>query len=103
MNLSAIMSANEAERQAAQGRIVDQLGRDPEAFGAMRGRTGMFASSTAKADRQRALNDVPALKDNLARYVRLRAEIGDLGIVEWSRERDRRRVDIPALSGARRA
>lgn len=100
MNLSAIMSANAAERQAAQSRIVDQLGRDPEAFGAMRGKTGMFASSAAKAERQRALNNVPALKDNLARYVRLRAEIGDLRTVELSRERDRSRVDIPALSGS---
>lgn len=100
MNLSAIMSSNEAERQATQSRIVDQLGRDPEAFGAMRGRTGMFASSDAKAERQRALNNVPALRDNLARYVRLRAEIGDLRTVELSRERDRSRVDIPALSGS---
>lgn len=100
MKLTAIMSANEAERQAAQSRIVDQLGRDPEAFGAMRGKTGMFASSAAKAERQRALNNVPVLKDNLARYVRLRAEIGDLRTVELSRERDRSRVDIPALSGS---
>lgn len=100
MNLSTIMSANVAERQAAQSRIVDQLGRDPEAFGAMRGKTGMFASSDAKAERQRALNNVPALKDNIARYVRLRAEIGDLRTVELSRERDRSRVDIPALSGS---
>lgn len=100
MNLSAIVSANAAERHAAQSRIVDQLGRDPEAFGAMRGKTGMFASSAAKAERQRALNNVPALKDNLVRYVRLRAEIGDLRTVELSRERDRGRVDIPALSGS---
>ena len=100
MNLSAIMSANEAERQATQSRIVDQLGRDPEAFGAMRGKTGMFASSDAKAERQRALNNVPALRNNLARYVRLRAEIGDLRTVELTRERDRSRVDIPALSGS---
>lgn len=100
MNLSAIMSAIAAERQVAQSRIVDQLGRDPEAFGAMRGKTGMFASSTGKAERQRALNNVPALRDNLDRYVRLRAEIGDLRTVELSRERDRSRVDIPALSGS---
>jgi Ti-type conjugative transfer relaxase TraA len=100
MNLSAIMSANQAERQAAQSRVVDQLGRDPEAFGAMRGRTGMLASSAARGERQRALNNVPALKDNLARYVRLRAEIADLRTVELSRERDRSRVDIPALSGS---
>jgi len=100
MDLSAIMSSKEAERQAAQSRIVDQLGRDPEAFGAMRGKTGMFASSDARAERQRALNNVPALKDNIARYVRLRAEIGDLRTVELSRERDRSRVDIPALSGS---
>ena len=100
MNLSAIMSANQADRQAAQSRVVDQLDRDPEAFGAIRGRTGMLASSAAKAERQRALNNVPALKDNLARYVRLRAEIADLRTVELSRERDRSRVDIPALSGS---
>ncbi|KKB07175.1 Dtr system oriT relaxase [Devosia geojensis] len=100
MNLSAIMSANQAERQAAQSRVVDQLDRDPGAFGAMRGRTGMLASSAAKAERQRALNNVPALKDNLARYVRLRAEIADLRTVELSRERDGSRVDIPALSGS---
>ena len=98
MNLSAVISANEAERQAAQSRILDQLGRDPEAFGAMRGKSGTFASSDAKAERQRALNNVPALKDNLARYVRLRVEIGDLRTGELSRDRDRSRLDIPALS-----
>lgn len=100
MNLFAIMSTNQADRQAAQSRVVDQLDRDPEAFGAIRGRTGVLASSAAKAERQRALNNVQALKDNLARYVRLRAEIADLRTVELSRNRDRSRVDIPALSGS---
>lgn len=78
--------------------IADQLARDPEAFGALRGKSGLFASSAEKAERGRALGNVPALGDQITTYVRLRAEIADLRTVELSRERDLQRIDVPAIS-----
>ena len=100
MRLKQAMSNDPAEREAAQTRITDQLARDPEVFGAIRGKTGILASAAAKAERGRAVNNLPALADNLARYVRLRGEVADLRTVELERERDRNRIDIPALSPA---
>src|SRR5690606_27753141 len=76
----------------------DQLARDPEAYGALRGKTGMFASGVAKAERDRAVNNVPALQSQIGNYVRLRAKIADLRTVELSRARDLQRVDVPAIS-----
>lgn len=84
--------------QSASEAIRDQLFRDPEAYGPLRGKTGLLASSAAKAERDRAVNNVPALSDQIGNYVRLRAEIGDLRTVELSRERDRQRIDVPAIS-----
>ena len=84
--------------QSAATAISNQLSRDPEAFGALRGKAGLLASSTARAERDRALNNVPALRDQIGNYVRLRAEIADLRTVELSRERDLQRIDIPAIS-----
>ncbi|WP_099868014.1 Ti-type conjugative transfer relaxase TraA [Pararhizobium haloflavum] len=84
--------------QSAAKAINDQLGRDPEAYGALRGKTGLFASGAAKAERERAVNNVPALQSQIGNYVRLRGEIADLRTVELSRERDLQRVDVPAIS-----
>lgn len=89
--------AMQGDRSAATA-ISDQLSRDPEAYGALRGKTGLLSSSTARAERDRALNNVPALRDQIGNYVRLRAEIADLRTVELSRERDLQRIDIPAIS-----
>lgn len=92
-----IEKAMQGDQSAAQA-ISDQLGRDPEAYGALRGKTGLFASSAAKVERERAINNVPALRDQIGTYVRLRAEIGDLRTVELSRERDLQRIDVPAIT-----
>ena len=89
--------ALQGDKEAAEA-ISGQLARDPEAYGLLRGKTGLLASSAAKAERDRALNNVPALRDQIGNYVRLRAEIGDLRTVELSRERDRQRIDVPAIS-----
>ncbi|MAN77386.1 MAG: Ti-type conjugative transfer relaxase TraA [Rhizobiales bacterium] len=89
--------ALQGDRAAAET-ISDQLARDPQAYGPLRGKTGLFASSAAKAERDRAMNNVPALRDQIGNYVRLRAEIADLRTVELSRERDLQRVDVPAIS-----
>ncbi|MDF1600343.1 Ti-type conjugative transfer relaxase TraA [Mesorhizobium sp. YIM 152430] len=91
--------ALQGDRAAAEA-ISDQLGRDPEAYGPLRGKAGLFASSAAKAERDRAINNVPALRDQIGNYVRLRAEIADLRTVELSRERDLQRIDVPAISSA---
>lgn len=84
--------------QSAAKAINDQLARDPEAYGALRGKTGLFASGPAKAERDRAVSNVPALQSQIGNYVRLRGEIADLRTVELSRERDLQRVDVPAIS-----
>lgn len=89
--------ALQGDRAAAET-ISDQLARDPQAYGPLRGKTGLFASSAAKAERDRAMNNVPALRDQIGNYVRLRAEIADLRTVELSRERDLQRIDVPAIS-----
>ena len=91
--------ALQGDRAAAEA-ISNQLGRDPEAYGPLRGKAGLFASSAAKAERDRAINNVPALRDQIGNYVRLRAEIADLRTVELSRERDLQRIDVPAISSA---
>lgn len=100
MHLSEALGAGQAERRAAETRIVDQLTSDPDAYGALRGKIGLLASREARAERERALNNIPVLKDNLSRYIRLRGEIADLRMVELEWERDKNRVDIPALSPA---
>lgn len=98
MNLAPALNGNDAAAKAEQSRILDQLASKPEAFGSLRGKTGLLASSAAKAERQRAMSNLPALRTGMQDYVRLRAEIGDLRTVELSRERDRQRIDIPAIS-----
>lgn len=103
MRFAPALHRNDAPDRAELSRILGQLRGSPEDFGSLRGRTGWFASSAAKVERQRAVGNLPALCTAMKEYVRLRAEIGDLRTVEISRERDRQRIDVPTLSdGAQR-
>ncbi|NEI03008.1 Ti-type conjugative transfer relaxase TraA [Rhizobium leguminosarum] len=86
--------------QAIAKTTLAKLAGEPERFGALRGRTGVFANRGDKQDRERAIANVPALARNLERYLRQRAE------VERKHEREERAVrrqvsvDIPALSAS---
>lgn len=100
MDLSPALTGNDASAKAGQVRILDQLASNPVMFGALRGKTGLLASGSAKATRQRAVENVAPLRKSMQDYIRLRAEIADLRSVELTRERDRQRLDIPAISNA---
>lgn len=93
-------SVSDTAQAFARDKLVDDLANIPEQFGALRGKTGILTGRTAREDRERALNNVPQLSDDVKNYIRLRAEIGDLRTVELERERDLSRVDVPALSPA---
>jgi Ti-type conjugative transfer relaxase TraA len=77
---------------------VAKISAEPESFGALKGKTGMFASPADRQDRDAALVNAPALARNLERYLHARAE------AERKHETEERAVrlkvsgDIPALS-----
>jgi hypothetical protein len=100
MNLTPALDGNDASAKTEQSRILDQLASNPEAYGPLRGKTGLLASGAAKAERQRAIGNVAPLRKSMQDYIRLRAEIADLRTVELTRERDRQRIDIPAISSS---
>ncbi len=78
--------------------VLQKLAAEPQHFGALSGRTGMFASRSDKRDRDTALLNVPALARNLADYTRARAETGRRYAAEENAIRSRLAVEIPALS-----
>src|SRR5690554_2647585 len=82
--------------------ITDQLTRDPAIFGAMCGKTGVFASRADKAQRNLALTNVPALRREIGNYLRVRRELSERKTLELSRERERQSLDVPKLSAAAR-
>ncbi len=74
------------------------VGAKPETFGALKGRTGVFASRADKQDRDTALVNAPALARNLERYIAARAEAERKHETEERAIRLKVAVDIPALS-----
>ena len=77
-----------------------RLGEKPGSFGALRGKTGLFAGKVDREDRQRAELNAPVLKREIERYVRLRAEAERKHESEERAVRLRVALDIPALSPA---
>lgn len=84
--------------RAMAAKTISRLAAKPEAFGALKGKTGVFASRASKSDRARALKNVTPLADSLRDYLRQR------GAAERRQQADelavRRQVatEIPALS-----
>ncbi|MCI9868829.1 Ti-type conjugative transfer relaxase TraA [Rhizobium skierniewicense] len=77
-----------------------KIAQEPESFGALKGKTGLFASRVDRQDREKALANVPALSRNLKRYLRERAEAEVKHEKEERAVRLKVSVDIPALSPA---
>ncbi|MDR6671208.1 Ti-type conjugative transfer relaxase TraA [Rhizobium sp. 1399] len=98
MNLAPALNSDDATAKSAQDRIINQLSANPEAYGELRGKTGMFASGAAKAQRQNAMGHVDPLAKSIKDYIRIRAEVQELHTGTLSQERDRQRVDVPSIS-----
>lgn len=74
------------------------IGSNPEHFGGLKGKTGMFASRADKQEREKAETNAPALARNLDRYLCQRAEAERKYEVEERAVRLKVSIDIPALS-----
>lgn len=79
-----------------------RIAAEPESFGTLKGKTGMFASRTERAARDTALVNAPALARNLERYITARAEAERKHETEERAIRLKVSVDIPALSPSAR-
>src|SRR3546814_7891927 len=75
-----------------------KIAADPERFGALKGKTGLFAGANEKAARDAALVNAPALARNLERYVTARAEAERKHEAQERAIRLKVSFDIPALS-----
>lgn len=84
---------------AAKSTIARMAG-EPESFGALKGKTGLLASRTERADRDRALRNVPALADSLGDYLKQRADTERRYRAEELGTRKQVGLEIPALSGS---
>lgn len=93
INVDAIL-ADEAAAKSA----IAKINTEPESFGALKGKTGMFVSSAHKQDREKATLNAPALARNLERYLRHRAVAERKHETEERSIRAKFSIDIPALS-----
>lgn len=95
MNLDAV-AADPTRHQA----VLDQLVQQPELFGELQGKAGLFASRADKERRQLASEGGAGLRTEIERYHQLHSS-ATARIVQDEREvRERARLDIPALSPA---
>ena len=85
-----------ADKTAAT--TLHRIANEPEYFGALKGKTGIFASKADKRDRDMALLNVPALARNLERYLAARTAAEHRLEAEERSVRAMHSIDIPALS-----
>lgn len=95
MNLDAV-AADPARHQT----VLDQLVQQPEEFGELRGRTGLFASKADRQTRQLAAEGGGGLRTEIERYHTLFTAAKARLTSEEQDARERARLDIPALSPA---
>lgn len=84
--------------QRAATRTIAKITAEPEAFGALKGKTGVLASRADKSDRDRALTNVAALADSLSDFLRQRGEAERQNYAEELAIRRQVALEIPALS-----
>lgn len=75
-----------------------KLTSQPESFGQLKGKSGVFASRADKRDRERAERNVPALAQSLGDYMRQRSQAEQRDQAEEVAVRRKMSIDIPALS-----
>ncbi|MGR8965593.1 Ti-type conjugative transfer relaxase TraA [Rhizobium leguminosarum] len=88
--------------QSTAKATLAKIAAEPASFGALRGKTGIFANRSDKHDRDRAIANGPALARNLERYLRQRTEAERKYDAEERGVRLKISIDIPALSPAAR-
>jgi hypothetical protein len=84
--------------QATAASTVAKIANQPESFGVLKGKTGLFASRADKAQRDRALNNAGSLADSISDYLRQRVEVESRIQAKETARRDRIAIEIPALS-----
>ncbi|CAN7750059.1 Ti-type conjugative transfer relaxase TraA [Rhizobium sp. LjRoot258] len=77
-----------------------KIANEPESFGSLKGKAGLFASKADKQERETALVNVPALSRNLERYLEMRADAQRRHETQERVARLKVSIDIPALSPA---
>jgi Ti-type conjugative transfer relaxase TraA len=93
MKIAAIIEAPDRHRSA-----LGQLVTNPQTYGELRGKAGLFASKVDKQERQLALDGAATLKIEVERYIRLHSEASDRLEAQERITRQRALIDIPALS-----
>jgi Ti-type conjugative transfer relaxase TraA len=84
--------------QATAAKTISRIASEPEAFGVLKGKTGVFASRADIADRDRALKNVRPLADSINDYLRQRSEAERRIQAEELAVRRQVALEIPALS-----
>lgn len=77
---------------------VARMAAEPEAFGALKGKAGVFATRAEKSDRDRALKNVAPLAGSISDYLRQRGEAERRNLAEELATRRMAALEIPALS-----
>ena len=83
---------------AAAKATLSKIGGQPESFGRLKGKTGLFASRDDKQDRERAERNASALAESLGDYIRQRERSERHYRAEEMAARRKVAVEIPALS-----
>ncbi|MBT1157107.1 Ti-type conjugative transfer relaxase TraA [Aminobacter anthyllidis] len=98
MDFSVLLTDPKAAQQT-----LARLVSEPASIGALNGRTGLLASKADKEARRVAEVNVPALKRDIERYLKLRQGAAERIGTEEQALRHRASIDIPALSPNARA
>lgn len=83
---------------ATAAKTLSRITAEPEAFGSLKGKTGVFASRAEKLDRDRALKNVTPLADSISDYLRQRGDAERRNRTEELAVRRQVALEIPALS-----
>nr|WP_280519157.1 Ti-type conjugative transfer relaxase TraA [Shinella curvata] len=84
--------------QATAAKAIAKIAAEPEVLGALKGKTGVFASRADKSDRDRALRNVTPLADSISDYLRQRGDAERRNHAEELAVRKQVALEIPALS-----
>ncbi|MBW8285259.1 MAG: Ti-type conjugative transfer relaxase TraA, partial [Rhizobium sp.] len=84
--------------QKTAAKMISRIATEPEALGALKGRTGVFASRADKSDRDRALKNVMPLAGSISDYIRQRGDAERRNHAEELAARRQVALEIPALS-----
>lgn len=84
--------------QATAAKTIARIASEPETFGALKGKMGVFASRADKSERDRALKNVMPLADSISDYLRQRGDAERRNHAEELAVRRQVALEIPALS-----